>query len=593
MQFKSIVFFDCFLILLYIINTGPFSHFPVYLLKISGGFMSALSRRSFLSSCGAGVAALASLPKTSLAKSSASQPNIIFIMADDMGYGDLACYGHPEIKTPHLDQLATEGMKFTDCYSAAPVCSPARAGFLTGRTPNRCRIFDHLGSNRWQHQDDRYLAVTEQTIPKLLKSVGYTTCLVGKWHLTQGFHNGIHNTKMPTDLPMPDDHGFDHYMATENNADPDHCNPRNFVRNGQAVPQTSNCSNDAIVDECIDWLENTRDKNKPFFQFVALHSPHEPIDNPPEYTAMYDTGDNNKNKYYGNITHIDDTVHRLIEYIDTHSLKDNTFIFFTSDNGPEPPTHWWAHHPYGSTGGLSCAKLTLYEGGIKEPGIARWPGVITPGSVSSVAISGVDFLPTFCEMSGASVPTDRYLDGTGVVEAFKGNPVTRTRPLIWKYHYAETCDAQKPADHDSNKPHIVMRDGDWKLCSNKAYGHTKLFNLATDPNETSDVKGGNQAIHDRMLAKLKEIDAIIIQEEAAVDPITLPSTILRTKPVAADRAKLNVDIVTIAGKKVTSFTTADRTISLKKLRLPRALYVVRVNGKHLKTVARDARLRLR
>ncbi|MBD3343741.1 MAG: sulfatase-like hydrolase/transferase, partial [Chitinivibrionales bacterium] len=249
--------------------------------------MASISRRTFLGHSAAGVAATAASIHAIPGRTAQDKPNIIYILCDDLGYGDLACYDHPDIQTPNLDQLALDGIRFTDCYAAAPVCSPARAGFLTGRTPNRCCIYDHLGSHRWPHSNPRFLHGNELTIAELLKDVGYSTSLVGKWHLTQGFNDGILNSNPATTQPMPDDQGFDYYMATENNADQDHCDVKNFIRNGVAVGQSSECSSDAIITECIDWLDNTRDKQKPFFLFVSFHSPHEPVATPPDYMNMY------------------------------------------------------------------------------------------------------------------------------------------------------------------------------------------------------------------------------------------------------------------------------------------------------------------
>ncbi|MBD3322053.1 MAG: sulfatase-like hydrolase/transferase, partial [Chitinivibrionales bacterium] len=267
--------------------------------------MQAISRRSFIKSASAGAAALsASSPLIGATKQ--QKPNIIYMLADDMGYGDLSCFGHSTITTPHLDNLADEGVKFTDCYSAAPICSPARAGFLTGRTPNRVGMHSIIGGTYFRSKgiDDPHLSAKEKTVAECLKEAGYETCIVGKWHLTKGFDNVLKD-RPPTNLPMPSDQGFDHYMCTDNNADPSHRNPKNFIRNGEPVGQFQGYSNDIIVDECIDWLENKRDQSKPFFLFVSFHSPHEPLGTPPEYEAQYDTGDEKKNIYYGNVSHLD------------------------------------------------------------------------------------------------------------------------------------------------------------------------------------------------------------------------------------------------------------------------------------------------
>ena len=252
----------------------------------------------------------------------AERPNFLIILCDDLGYGDLGCYGHPQIKTPNLDRLAGEGLRFTDCYAAAPVCSPSRAGMLTGRTPQRCGIYDWIPEGSPMH-----LRRCEMTVAKLLKSAGYATCLTGKFHC-----NGLFNSP---EQPQPGDQGFDYWFATQNNAIPSHHNPVNFVRNGKPVGPLTGYSSTIIVDEALHWLRD-RDTSKPFCLFVWFHSPHEPVATGEKFVNMY-TGDEPAERriYYGNVTQMDDEVGRLLKNIDDMGLRDDTFVFFSSDNGPE------------------------------------------------------------------------------------------------------------------------------------------------------------------------------------------------------------------------------------------------------------------
>ena len=317
------------------------------------------------------------------------ETNFVIVLCDDLGYGDIGCFGHPQIKTPHLDQLAKEGWRLTDCYAAAPVCSPSRAGMLTGRIPNRMGIYDWIPERSPMH-----LRSSEITMATLLKSVGYQTCHVGKWHC-----NGHFNSPAQ---PQPSDHGFDHWFSTQNNAAPSHKNPINFVRNGQPVGAIEGYSSQIIVDESIRWLDR-RDKSRPFLLLVWLHSPHEPVATPNEFTARYadvsETPD--QANYFGNVTQVDHEVGRLLKSLDDHQLSDNTLFYFSSDNGPETLKRYkGAERSYGSAAPLRGMKLHMYEGGIRVPGIVRWPGHTKPGQTVGDPIASYDLLPTFCAIAG-------------------------------------------------------------------------------------------------------------------------------------------------------------------------------------------------
>ncbi|MHC4610392.1 MAG: sulfatase-like hydrolase/transferase, partial [Planctomycetota bacterium] len=209
--------------------------------------MSAtFSRRDILKSLGLGFMALSApgcgialrRPATGKEK---RRPNIVIALCDDLGYGDLGCFGHPHVRTPNLDTLAAEGMRLTDCYAAAPVCSPARAGMLTGRTPYRCGVYDWIPSNSPMHLREK-----EVTVATLLRDSGYATCHAGKWHCNGKFDS--------SEQPQPDDHGFEHWFATQNNAHPTHKDPDNFVRNGKPVGGLEGHSSELIAQEAIDWL---------------------------------------------------------------------------------------------------------------------------------------------------------------------------------------------------------------------------------------------------------------------------------------------------------------------------------------------------
>jgi arylsulfatase A len=389
------------------------------------------------------------------AKASGDRPNIIIALCDDLGYGDLACYGHRHIKTPNLDKLAEQGMKLTDCYAAAPVCSPARAGMLTGRTPYRCGVYDWIPGGSPMH-----LKRQEMTVATLLNQAGYATCHVGKWHCNGKFNSA--------EQPQPGDHGFNHWFSTQNNARPSHRNPTNFVRNGRPVGQLQGYSSQLIAQEAIDWLKNEWDREQPFCLFVWFHAPHEPIATGPEFMDMYEG--HKEAIYYGNVTQMDHEFGRLMKTLDRMELGDNTFVMFTSDNGPETLNRYrGAHRSYGSPGPLRGMKLHMYEGGIRVPGIVRWPGKVQPGTVSAEPVNGTDVLPTLCELAGTGVPKDRPIDGTSILPVVQGKKLRRKLPLYWRY------------DRAISKPFTVaMRQGDWKILADEEMTKFELYNLSED-----------------------------------------------------------------------------------------------------------------
>lgn len=486
--------------------------------------MAHLSRREFLRIAAGGAAATA-LPAAWLSNvlgAEGERPNIVYVLCDDMGYGDLACYGSPAIKTPNLDAFAEEGVKLTDCYAGSPVCSPARAAFLTGRTPHRCGIYHVLGAR----SAPMHLREEELTVAALLGKAGYRTAVAGKWHLNSRFNS--------PGQPTPGDHGFDHWFVTENNARPSHRDPDNFVRNGKKVGKVEGYSSAIIIDEAVSWLRR-RDARRPFFLYVSFHSPHDPIATPEETVRLYPGVEKNRAEYYGNITHMDREFGRLMGALDDLNLRDTTFVMFTSDNGPQTRNAYrGTHNCYGSPGPLRGMKSWLYEGGIRVPGMIRWPGRIGPGTVSHEPVSGVDMLPTLCGAAGVPVPGDRAIDGASLLPLFAGKPLERRVPLYWQWY-------RKPLGHkvyahvkDSDAPKVVIRRGDWKLCGfleppkrgatfffrQSDMEHVKtaklvkyeLYNLREDIAEKNDLAGKEPGRMERMIGAMKRLYAEIQAE---------------------------------------------------------------------------------
>ncbi len=455
----------------------------------------------------------------------ADRPNFVIILCDDLGYGDLGCYGHPQIKTPRLDKLAGEGIRFTDCYAAAPVCSPSRAGLLTGRTPGRAGIYDWISNNHPMH-----LGKDQTTLATLLKQAGYATCQVGKWHLNGRFNQ--------PEQPQPNDHGFEHWMSTQNNAGPSHANPRNFVRNGTPIGDQAGYSCDLVTKEANRWLSELRDKTKPFFLFVCYHETHEPVASPAELVAQYEGAKKEgEAEYYANAANVDRAVGKLLDKLEQLKLWERTVVFFTSDNGPETLLRYPAgKHSYGSPGPLRGMKLHLYEGGIRVPGILRYPPRIKAGQTISEPVCSLDLLPTCCELAGVSLPESRVFDGASITPLFDGQPLVRTTPLFWQYFRSigEPKAALRVGDHvvlgkwDGPQlgPGGGLQAGDCEIIKAAKLNAFELYNLKTDLGQKTDLAASEPE-------KLKELSALLVAKYEEVQkegPVwKVPPPIIKTK----------------------------------------------------------------
>lgn len=395
-----------------------------------------------------------------------TRPNLVIVLCDDLGYGDLGCFGHPKIKTTRLDQMAAQGVRLTSFYAAAPVCSPSRVGLLTGRSPNRAGVYDWIPpvsdakSQRPDNRDRVHLQRDEPTIANLLKKAGYATCMAGKWHCNSRFNH--------PDQPQPGDAGFDHWFATHNNAAPSHRNPRNFVRNGEPADPINGYSCQIVVNEAIGWLRHQREANpkQPFFLYVAFHEPHEPVASPQELVNLYlpISETREQAEYFANVHNLDLATGRLLDALDDLGVGENTLVVFTSDNGPETLRRYkGAERSYGTAEPLRGMKLWTTEAGFRVPGIARWPGVIAGGQTSDQAVSALDLLPTFCALAGIDPSADRVFDGTDCMPAFMGDDLVRRKPLLWCYYAA------------LNPRQVAMRDGEWKVLARLAGRDGKHF----------------------------------------------------------------------------------------------------------------------
>ncbi len=409
--------------------------------------------------------------KNKFVHSDKEKPNFVVFLADDMGWGDSATYGHSIIKTPNLDNLASQGVKFTQFYSASGVCSPSRSAILTGRTPYRNGVWRHLSG-----MHPAYLRDSEVTYIELLKEIGYQTCHIGKWHLSSKpqFNN--------PEFPSPTEHGYDYWVYTHNNADPSHKQPENFLRMGEPVGKVDTYSAQFVADEAVKWLEQ-RNEDQPFALSVWLHEPHTPIATHPKFEAMYE-GEKHK-RYYGNITQLDDALGSVMAALDKAGERDNTVFFFTSDNGP-------LLNMGGSVGGLRGAKRSDHEGGIRVPGVVRWPAKIAAGTTSDIPVIGTDIFSTVLDIVGIEPPADRTIDGVSMIPAFTGKSLERKIPLFWRTHVSG-------ADN-----RVALRIGDWKIVGNDTMTEFMLFDIQEDWKEENNLAG-------QMPEKLKELKKILFE----------------------------------------------------------------------------------
>ena len=393
-------------------------------------------------------------------EAASDRPNFLVFLCDDLGYGDLSSYGHPNIQTPNLDRMAAAGIRLTACYSAAPVCSPSRVGLLTGRNPNKAGVYDWIPHAGAEQKDDLrdlvHMRENETTLPGLLKSSNYQTCLVGKWHC-----NGKFNS---SEQPQPHHFGFDHWLATQNNAYPSHENPTNFVRNGTEIGPMEGYSCQLIVDEAIRWLDS-QEENDPFYLQITFHEPHEPVASPPSLVKKYleITGDEDQAQYFANVENVDLAVGKMMQALKERGLDKNTLVVFTSDNGPETLNRYRrANRSFGSPGQLKGMKLWTHEAGFRVPGIIHWPDKIRSGRTVDLPVSSLDLLPTFCHLAGVQMPEKEW-DGANITPLLEGDAFEREKPLLWCFYHA------------LNEHRLAMRHEGWKIMAKLTVNNEDLY----------------------------------------------------------------------------------------------------------------------
>lgn len=433
-----------------------------------------------------------------LQPSSDQKPNVILIMADDLGWGDVGFNGNEKIITPYLDQMAQSGIRLTNFYAAAPLCSPTRASVLTGRSPFRQGIFAaHTGGMR----------PAETTIAEVLKKAGYQTGFFGKWHLgwvepdkveSRGFysppwHHGyeeVFATKsaVPTWNPTKTPEGWTSFGAREDGS----WGGSIYVQNG--VPVTDNLDGDdsrVIMDRAIPFIDAALEKEAPFFATIWFHTPHEPVVAGPEYLAKYPDLPEEQQHLYGCITAMDEQIGRLRKYLEDKGIDDNTILFFCSDNGPADGL---TRRGIASAGPFRGHKHTMWEGGLRVPSLIEWPGHIEPGRLTDFQASTVDYLPTILDMLGLPKIKKIPLDGISLVPMLTGGATDRPTPIAAGYQRLY-----------QDKEFYAFTEGQYKICIPEPDQELQLFDLKADPGETTNLASERPELLKAMAAKLEEI----------------------------------------------------------------------------------------
>jgi arylsulfatase A len=425
-------------------------------------------------------------------RNEAGEPlNVIILFADDLGWGDLGAQGHPYAQTPAIDRLAATGIRFTDFYVTAPICSASRMGLMTGRIQNRfgmrMLIHDSLDRSVGYH----HLPVAEPTIARTLKQAGYRTATIGKWHIS--FPNRPGAPKMA-------DYGFDHYLLLNSGGKQTYYGAR-WNRNGTPVATPDRWSAEVYVDEAIRFIE--QDRGRPFFINLWSFCPHQEVMCSPQHAAGYAGRSVEEQNYYGTITQMDEQYGRLLRYLDEHGLADRTIVVFSSDNGPEPHVFPWSGLARGSTGGFRGGKHSLYEGGVRVPGIVRWPGVTRPGTTSAEPCWTPDLHATIVAATGSSIDPAFPLDGVDIRDALRGGEARRERPFYWDFPGPVVRNNGQAV----GRPSLALRDGRWKIHCDGRFGEVELYDLDIDRNEQWNLRDAMPEKTAELLAKLKAIHA--------------------------------------------------------------------------------------
>ena len=455
-----------------------------------------MKRREFIK---AGTATLFSISQFSqLAAAEPNCPNVILMMADDMGWGDPGFNGNKIIHTPNLDTMAKASIRFTRFYSGGPVCSPTRGTCMTGRHYFRYGI---------THANEGFLPKQEISMGDMMRSLNYSTGHFGKWHLGS-LSNTIKDGRRggpTTKVYMPPwEQGFDECFSTEQQVplwNPMENQP--FLTKywtGPGKYATEDMEGDdsrVIMDRVVPFMQRAVSSKRPFFAVVWFHAPHQKVMAGPQYRAMYSKYDDGAQQYYGCITALDEQVGRLRKELRTLKVADNTMLWFCSDNGPEGKSSEKGTNR-GVTGGLRGRKRSLFSGGVNVPALLEWPGHAQPGRVVNLSCSTLDYFPTVQEVVGYHMPgKPRPMDGISLVPLIKGKMKSRRAPICFRY--------VQPKSEMFGAPMFAMVEGRYKLLTNLA-GDGKddmFFDLIADRGETNSILSQHLDLARSMKAELR------------------------------------------------------------------------------------------
>ncbi|MDQ6759631.1 MAG: arylsulfatase [Acidobacteriota bacterium] len=428
-----------------------------------------------------------SLIPGSLTGAQSRPPNIVWMMLDDLGYGDPGCYGQKQILTPNIDRLATQGTRFTDCYAGGAVCAPSRSVLMTGLHMGHTSVRTNAGTVPLRNED--------VTVAQLLKKAGYTNGLFGKWGLGDAGSDAV-----PTKKGFDEFFGYMHQIhAHDYYTDFLWHNETKHMLPGNANGKRGQYSADVIADKTLDFIR--RNQGKPFFLYFTPTLPHSNYEVPD--TAPYTERDwpATEKIYAAMVTRADDQIGRILDLLHELKLDDNTVVFFTSDNGAASAENHSADF-FKSNGPLRGVKAQMYEGGIRVPMIARWPGHIPVGAVNHVPWSFCDFLPTALDLAGVRAP--KALDGMSMVPILNGKSADPgPRLLYWEQYQFD----RKANDVRRDTYMQAGRKGDWKAISKRPGAALELYNLRSDLSEKTDVAAANPAVVAEFQTALKAAHA--------------------------------------------------------------------------------------
>ncbi|GAB4153047.1 MAG: hypothetical protein Tsb009_29260 [Planctomycetaceae bacterium] len=412
----------------------------------------------------------------------AERPNILIILADDLGYGDLSSFGARDLKSPHIDSLVASGMKFTNFYANCPVCSPTRAALLTGRyqdlvgVPGVIRTHAH---NNWG-----YLHPSAVLLPKLLKPAGYHSAIVGKWHL------GLESPNKPNDRGFDFFHGFLGDMMDDYYHHRRHGN--NYMRKNDETIDPKGHATDLFTEWACDYIKSRKGKSDPFCLYLAYNAPHTPIQPPKDWLEKVRKREPNmplrRAKLVALIEHMDDGIGRVLRCLKETGASKNTLVIFTSDNGGQLSAG-------ANNGPLRDGKQSVYEGGLKVPAAFVWPGKIQSGTQTSFRAMSMDILPTVLQAAGVKLPDN--LDGKSLLPTLQG----KAQPPLRSHWFFRR---REGGNRYGGKTIEAVIQADWKLLQNSPFKPLELYNLKADPREERDLSKTNRKKFNELSAALRK-----------------------------------------------------------------------------------------